>query len=122
MIIRQRHTSALADASARNFECRAMAHLQRAFPQQMREADEQLVRQMIARGIEQASRYGVSDEYDVIRYIDLMVVFGERFDDNPDYPWAKDILSGKLEAQQKMSFICAVALDYARQEAQNERP
>ena len=47
---------------------------------------------MKAAGCEVIS-YGVESEYDVSRYLNLMVVFGDDFDTDPAHPWASDILT-----------------------------
>ncbi len=68
------------------------AHLGRCFPARCREMGPAMVRELIRYGITRAARYGIEAQRDVCKYIDVMIVFGRDFDEDPAHPWAQSIL------------------------------
>ena len=97
--IRHDQMQAFSEAAARSFEDRMVVHLEKFFPQQCKALGEQRTRDVIRLGIERAARHDIDVEYDVCRYIDLMFVFGERYDEDPAWPWASRILGDKGASQ-----------------------
>ena len=66
-------------------------HLNQFFPRQCKVVDEPEVRSLIREGIGRAGKYGFRSEQEICRFVDLMMVFGPRFDQ--DAPWAEAILT-----------------------------
>lgn len=92
MRIRKSQMEALSRSVRKRFEDRVVAHLHECFPDDCLAMGEQAVREMVQAGIARAEGYGLSAEYDVVRYVDLMVVRGRDFDTSPRTPWAAPIL------------------------------
>lgn len=90
--LRREHVRALDRYMAESFEARAIAHLRRCFPEVAGEASDEQMRELIAYGIERSRSYGIDIERDVLRYLDLMCMFGVDFDRDPAYPWAARVL------------------------------
>ena len=61
----------------------------------------------VAYGMAKCDRYGIETEYDVGRYCDLMLLLTRDFDEDPNVPWAQDILTspgfdGRVKVDQLM--------------------
>ena len=48
--------------------------------------------ELVRYGIDRSRSHGIDLECDVLRYLDLMCVFGVDFDRDPAYPWAARVL------------------------------
>jgi len=95
VIIRNEQMDKLGKDEARKFEDKMVAHLKEFFPDTCEELGEPGVRKSIRHGVERAESYGLVDEQDVCTYIDVMYVFGQDFDRDPECPWASRILNDK---------------------------
>jgi len=73
-----------------DFENRMLEHVSRFFAGRFNRAGEQRIRELIQEGIGRAAKYGFRTEQEICRFIDLMVVFGPRFDQDAD--WAARVL------------------------------
>jgi hypothetical protein len=85
----------LSEAAVIDFENRMVVHLGRHFSEQCEALGEHGVREAIRFGIARSSHYGIVNERDVCKYIDLMFAFGREFDTDEDLPWASRILKDK---------------------------
>ncbi len=61
----------------------------------------------VARGMAKCDRYEIDTEYDVGRFCDLMLLLTPDFDEDPNIPWAQDILTspgfdGRVKVDQLM--------------------
>jgi len=74
------------------FVKKVLVHLNKCFPEKCKEMSEQ-VEKLVRYGIGRAAGYDIRAERDVVKYIDLMMVFGVDFDDDPKLPWASRILN-----------------------------
>jgi hypothetical protein len=93
MVIRADQASVLRQAAAHNFEDRMVDHLQNFAPTLAASAGPSGVRATVRTGIERAREYGFSNVGPVRLYLELMFTFGSDFDSDPQFPWAKKILS-----------------------------
>ena len=90
--LRREHVKALDRYMAESFEVRAIAHLRRCFPEVVGKASDEQMLELVRYGSERAGSHGIDIERDVLRYIDLMCVFGVDFDRDPAQPWAARVL------------------------------
>jgi hypothetical protein len=74
------------------FEQRVVAHLREHFPQRMMGIAEQTAREFIQFCIERARGYGIQSERDVVLFVNVALALGQRFDEDPRFKWAADIL------------------------------
>ena len=95
MLIRNEQLVALSDVAAGKFEADMLGHLTRCFPEECTALGDPKVREIIQYGITQSGAYGITAAREVCQYIDLMIVFGAKFDEDPKLPWAASILNGK---------------------------
>lgn len=102
LVIREEQMSVLSQAVARNFENRLLEHLQDFFPRQGQILGVEQTRELIRLGIAQAEKYGFETERDVYLYVGLMCVLGSYFDQDPQLPWAAQILADENIADPNM--------------------
>jgi hypothetical protein len=75
-----------------SFEDRMETHLRQLYPEQIDNLSKGQLQGLIEDGIQCAEGYGMSLEEDIARFLELYVVLGHRFDEEPEYTWAKAIL------------------------------
>jgi hypothetical protein len=92
LLIRHEQMQILSEYCVRQFEDRMFAHVGEVLPEESREMGEPEARRIIRVGVSRAGRYGFETESDVARFIELMFIFGEDLDENPELPWAAEIL------------------------------
>jgi len=108
LIIRKKQMGVLEQGVLRDFGDSMVVHLERFFPQQCAVLGDDGVRETIRYGIERAKNYGLVDERDVCKYIDLMIVFGRDFDTSPKTSWAGRILNSEFltDPTSKVERLC----------------
>ena len=108
LIIRKEQMAVLEEAVLRDLEDRMMVHIQRFYPQQCTALGDDGIAETIRHGIERAKSYGIVDERDVCKYIDLMIFFGRDLDTSPETPWAGRILNEEslTDPTSKVEWLC----------------
>jgi len=96
LTIRDAAWDKLAEAAHADFVARMRVHLRKFFPEQCDTLGEVRTGQLIEFGITRAREHGFESERDVCKYIDLMCVFGHRFDRDDRLPGAREILEGRF--------------------------
>jgi hypothetical protein len=90
MIIRRVQLQTFVDNSMGSFESRMIVHLRKCFAAHCATLSDDELRESVRRGTESAARYGISEERDVCKFIDIGMVHGPGFDQSP---WAAKILN-----------------------------
>lgn len=104
--IRKEQMDVMSDYMLIQFEDRMVLHLRSTFPEQTKDTIELDLRAMIEAGIEKADKYDVTDESDVERYLECMVLYGPNFDADSRTSWAGEILRDeRLIGTEKMNKI-----------------
>ena len=102
MIIRRQQMEAFIRVEQEKFERRMLESLKQDWPDQFGRRGEEGARKSIRTGIERAEKYGLTLEGHVSTYINLMWLYGDGFDQDPQQGWAQQILQAPdLEAQEK---------------------
>lgn len=91
--IRTEQMEAFRQGAIRSFENEMVVHLAEFSPPLFNAVKELQLRKAIQLGLERADRYGFNCRGPVRLYLELMLLFGSYFDTDPQYPWAKDILT-----------------------------
>src|SRR5262249_43366415 len=109
--IRSEQKSAFRVDALRDFERRVLMHMDRCFPERRTELGDVGALQMIRLGTERAAAFGIENEQDVCKFIDLMLVFGADFDQRRD--WAREVLNAESPRDPfaKMRLLYARALE-----------
>ena len=64
-----------------------VVHLNETFPEKCEALGDAKIRETVKYGIQRSASYGITSEGDVRKYIDLMLMFGLDFDQDPQLPW-----------------------------------
>jgi hypothetical protein len=108
LVIRRKQMQVFDDFMQKGFEDRMVDYLFTRFPDACASKGQAFVREAIREGIERSMSYGVTAEYDVARYIDLMFRISNDFDTKA--PWAAQILENPdLDSSSKMDQIWELA-------------
>ncbi len=116
LVIRAAQMEALARAAMDPFVENVIAHLRRVWPEECAAMGDEALEALVAHGLAKCDRYGVETEYDVGRYCDLMLLLTRDFDEDPNLPWAQDILTapgfdGRMKVDQLMEHTEALCQD-----------
>lgn len=95
LVIRHAQMDALARSAMEPFVENVIAHLRRVWPEECAAMGEEGLEAFVARGMAKCERYGIETEYDVGRFCDLMLLLTPDFDEDPNIPWAQDILTSQ---------------------------
>lgn len=92
LVIRKEQMAALSGCARLDFERRMVAHIERCWRERSRLLGVQAVLESVRQAVERCTRYGITLEYDVARFIDLMYALDLDFDTSPRWPWAAPIV------------------------------
>jgi hypothetical protein len=107
LVIRKKQQEAFTKAVARGLECNLLTHATRQFPVRVHRMGEPAARAMIRKAVAACGKFGIEDEYEISRYLDLMFLLGEDFDTDASLPWAAAVLGAPaLAAKEKMDRLC----------------
>jgi len=110
LVIRREQMEILSACMLKGFEDRIVGYLAKRFPDACAAKDEPAPRESLRKGIEHASRHGITTEYDVARYIELMYCLSEDFETSPETFWVSAILENpELSPSEKMDQLYAQA-------------
>lgn len=103
LIIRKPQMDVFRKYMLGRFEDRMAEHLRSAFPSETGSIEEADLRATIREGVEKARSYDLVLKNDVRRYLEYMFIHGYDFDENPEIPWAGEILRNpEYDAVEKM--------------------
>lgn len=106
LTLRKEQKQAFVAERRLRFEDRVLAYLREAHAAVCAAMGEADARASIRLGMERANEYGLTDEHDVVRYIDAMYRLGPSFDTDPRFPWAEAALCHPaLSPRAKMDLI-----------------
>lgn len=106
IIIRREQMETFENVAMRAFEDRMLAHLRENHPDKIQDMNDEQLLGLIRQGIRRAETHEVVIEWDVCRYLELVVLYGLEFDESPETTWAGEILRSKeLDGTGKMDRI-----------------
>jgi len=91
-MIRPEQMDALRAAARQGYEDRMVLHLADFSPPLFKAVGESQMRVAVQTGMRRAASYGLDRRGPVRLYLEMMLLFGSRFDSDPQYPWAAAIL------------------------------
>jgi hypothetical protein len=101
MVIREAQIEALRLSTLRAFENEMLEHLANFSPPLFKAVGADQLREVIRLAIKRSSEYGLTFRGPVRLYLELMLLFGSRFDTDPQYPWIAEALKDR-EAPSQM--------------------
>jgi hypothetical protein len=95
LTIRKEQMAVFREPAINDYVKRVVVHLSERFPEKCEALGDPKVSETVKYGIQRSASYGIATEGDVRRYIDLMIMFGPDFDQDPELPWASSILNNR---------------------------
>jgi hypothetical protein len=107
--IREHHHQALRADRLRLFEDRAIQHLRGCFPLETRFYSDDQLRERVRDCVGRANACGLTTEQQVIAFVDVTYIAGERFDADPHGTWVNKLSRNPLaSAQEKMDVLLSM--------------
>lgn len=100
MRIRREQMEVFEQAAVQGLEQRLFTHLQECFPKHCQVLGEAAIRALIRFGCDRAAHHGFTAEPGQRLYLDLMLLLGSHFDEDPQLPWAAEILADRSQPDQ----------------------
>ena len=95
LTIRKEQMAVFREPAINDYVKRMVVHLNETFPEKCEALGDAKIRETVKYGIQRSASYGITSEGDVRKYIDLMLMFGLDFDQDPQLPWASAILGNQ---------------------------
>src|SRR5205809_2594726 len=112
--IRQTQLDVFRPLMLRDFEERAISHFRRQLPEHVAQCSDDQLCARIRRFIDEAGRYGLHTEYNVLCFADASILLGDGFEQEGDHSWALGVLrNSKLSAQQRAELLLDTACELA---------
>lgn len=77
----------------RDFEDRMLSHIRLCLGALAGRRTDDELRDIVSSGVTHASEYGITYEYEVCLFVDVMLLLGTDFDNSATHPWAREILT-----------------------------
>jgi hypothetical protein len=104
--IRQEQMDVLDACMLKRFIEETIVHLRRMFRETCGEESDEDLRERVQAGIDEAALYDITDEREVVLFIDLMVDLGPGFQKQEPNLWMEGILTDEtLDQQEKIDTI-----------------
>ncbi len=100
-------------AAADAFLDRGVKHVREHLADAGKSLSDDALRERFRNGIERAKRYGLTAEWDVVRFVDASLLLGDpAFDENPKLGWPRQLLTSPLLAPaDKADWLLRLAAD-----------
>ena len=121
IIIRKEQLDAFSKKSIEDFKDYVVAFLQIHYEDECEGLDPGAERELVTYGIHVCQAYGITGGLFVRLYIELMVMYGLAFDEDPELPWAQKVLTDESLSQEEAILLLyehAVADDAGHDELQ----
>jgi hypothetical protein len=109
LTIRKEQYAVLQKAELEKFVDQACGHVRQFFPDQFGVLGETKVRELIHFGAQRSALYGIVAKAEVLKYVDLMILFGQDFDTDERLKWANQILNSENPSANKIEMLIAKA-------------
>ncbi|HXG17822.1 MAG TPA: hypothetical protein VNN62_01945 [Methylomirabilota bacterium] len=108
--IRQEQLDVFGTHARRQFEEQMVTHVKQFFREQCDRLGYSKVREVVRYGIQRAEDYGITNRSAICKYLNLMFAFGQDFDKDSRFPWARSILESQMGAVEKVEHLYATAM------------
>lgn len=114
LTIRNEQVAVLGKAHEERFRRQAAEYLRKVVPEVCSAMTGQHVLESVNHAVAMCKFHGFAREVDVLRYLNLMYVFGFGFDRDPEIPWAARILNDRSKSPRaRLDWLCSHALHEA---------
>ena len=114
LVIRDKQKEVLGSGMLKAFENEMVDHLAKFSPPLFAVIKEPQMREVVRFGFKQSEEYGLPLRGPMRLYLEMMLLFGSRFDTDPQYPWAREVLADKHSVceMQRSEWLHEKILDY----------
>lgn len=114
LVIRNEQRDALGAGMLKAFENEMVDHLAEFSPPLFAVIKEPQMREVVRLGFDECEKYGLTLRGPMRLYLEMMLLFGSHFDTDPQYPWAREILSDKhsVSQMQRAEWLHEKIVDY----------
>lgn len=114
IVIRREQMEAFDKAVSREFALRLAAHIKEAFPKHAEAMGDAARLEVARKARERAAAHGIKGEGNTRRYLELMLMFGSAFDEDPQLSWAARVLvRGPADETARIEALFTAAAEYA---------
>lgn len=106
-ILRKEQMAMFQKLETQKFVDHACLHVKEFFPSESSALGESKLRDVIQHGIKRAASFNITAKPDVLKYIDLSVLFGPDFD--TQFRWADEILNSENSPSVKVEMLLSKA-------------
>jgi len=92
LAIRKEQIDVLSQVEVRAVENRTLDHIRKTYAKEFNTLGDEKTREVIQYGVKRAATHRFKGNPDVLKYIEVMVLFGRDFDTDLQLPWAGEIL------------------------------
>jgi hypothetical protein len=100
LVIRQAQLAMFREHLLGNFKLKAAAHLKENFPEECEQLGEEGVRERVSTGMTHCEHYGLTDEFQILQFLNLTMLLGPDFHKEPAF--AEILNSPTLDARTKL--------------------
>jgi hypothetical protein len=108
--IRKEQSEAFQKEAADDFEARAIKHIRRDLAKPASALTDDDIRRRVRECIPRAKEYGLITEKQIICFVDVSILLGDRFDTDPKMAWSGELLRSKnVSVPDKTNLLLATA-------------
>jgi hypothetical protein len=96
--LRKEHLAAFEAQVVSLFAARVIAHVKAVWAAECAELGDPVVAEIVRGAIQRGAALGLSNEFDIVRFVDLAFILAKDFDTNPLAAWTRPILADKTAA------------------------
>jgi hypothetical protein len=105
LAIRKEQIDVLSKVEVQTVENRTLEHIRKTYPKEFNALGDEKTREVIQYGVNRAATYRFKGNPDVLKYIEVMVLFGRDFDADSQLPWVGEILGKPKKAAAKIAVL-----------------
>ena len=99
--------------SQSEFQQRAIAQLREGMPDEVAHCTDEELCKRVNSAMRRAGQYELETELEILYFLNTAVLLGDdQFDENPEFPWALEILEGDLDPEEKAEAVFDAAFDF----------
>lgn len=113
LVIRHEQFDVLTDVRRELLGERVLSFVRTGYASQCAAFSESELRGLVATALRRSRTHGFGTYADILRWINVMFTLGCNFDEDPEFPWARDILAdNSLRPGSKVDMIVGRTLDH----------
>lgn len=104
LIITEAQEQLFTEHALRKFREKAIAFVKDNHPDRQ-ELSKEDIEAFVDEGLQICEQHKIEYVVDVLDYLKLMMIYGRRFDIDPQYPWAQQALAGDVDGEIKLELL-----------------